>query len=61
MAPRASRNALRHGQFRARCMVVRRAERVTCPGIAMNRRRRVGVVIAVSVMAPSRVVQRARL
>jgi hypothetical protein len=41
--------------------VVRLAERVTCPGIAMNLCRRVGVVITVSEIPPRRTVQRARL
>jgi hypothetical protein len=43
------------------CKVVRRAERVACPGMAGYLRRRVGVVTVVSDSRPMRLVQRARL
>ncbi len=57
---RARLNFSSHGQRLGRCRVNRRAERVSRPARAKNRRRRV-LVVAIRSPRPSRAVQRARL
>ena len=57
---RARLNFSSHGHRLGRCRVNRRAERVSRPARAKNRRRRV-LVVAIRSPRPSRAVQRARL
>ena len=57
---RARLNCSSQGQRRGRCRVNRRAERVSRPARAKNRRRRV-LVVTICSPRPSRAVQRARL
>ena len=57
---RARLNFSSHGQCLGRCRVIRRAERVSRPARAKNRRRRV-LVVTIRSPRPSRAVQRARL
>ena len=57
---RARLNCSSQGQRRGRCRVNRRAERVSRPARAKNRRRRV-LVVTICSPKPSRAVQRARL
>ena len=57
---RARLNCSSQGQRRGRCRINRRAERVSCPARAKNRRRRV-LVVTICSPRPSRAVQRARL